>query len=216
MHHNRLETYLDQVEQQLTRLPTWEREEWRDEARQHLSALAEAREELGWSPEAALEASLRQFGEPEQLGKELLASSSLAVRDRQTSARVAWSVHALSWNVLVTLVTLNLLLAQPPELLRVPAAAGTLAVFLLGQTLGGALLGWKVRDRHLEGAVQVTYLLMLALGLAGTGLAGACSSLALLAAGVSLCGGLALSTLASRWTRLHLPATPQPPHPSAR
>jgi len=198
MHHSRLEGYLDAVEQQLTRLPGWEREAWREEARQHLTALTEAREELGWSSEEAVEASLRQFGEPERLGQELLACSSVALQERQISGYVGWSLHVLSWNVAVTLITMNALLALPT--LELGTSAPTAVLFLLGHAAGGAVLGRKVRNRRFQGVMNVAYLLLLGAGMMLTGLVDAWPATTFLGAWGMVLAGLALSGAAASWT----------------
>jgi hypothetical protein len=205
MHHNRLETYLDQVEQQLKRLPAWERQEWREEARQHLSALAEAREELGWTPEAALEASLQQFGEPERLGKELLASSSLALGARQESRDLAWSLHVLSWNAFITLAAFNTFLEHPATGPALVPTVAALALFFLGHTLGGVAFGWKVRNRSLGPVVNAIYLVLLTAAFLLTGLWRAWPAPLLLLANGSVLAALVLGAAASRWARLRQP-----------
>lgn len=198
MHQIRLEGYLNAVEQQLTRLPEWEREAWRAEARQHLTALAEAREELGWTPEEAIEASIEQFGEPERLGQELLASSSVVLRERQISGYIGWSLHVLSWNVVVTLMTLRVLLALPVG--GAPAAVSLAGLFLLGHVVGGAVLGRKVPERRFQVTMGITYLLLLGIGMALTGLAGAWPAATLLGAWGMVLTGLALGATAADWT----------------
>jgi hypothetical protein len=73
--HSRLERYLEELERPLTALTPEARAEWREEARQHLAALAAAHEELGSSPEEAVEAALRQFGDARQIGRQVQQSS---------------------------------------------------------------------------------------------------------------------------------------------
>ena len=69
--HSRLEQYLDELERPLTALTPEARADWREEARQHLLALAAAHEELGTPPEEAAEAALRQFGDAQQIGRQV-------------------------------------------------------------------------------------------------------------------------------------------------
>ena len=71
MYNSRLEHYLDEMERPLTRLSAETRREWREEARQHLLDLVAAHEELGASPQEAMEAALRQFGDARQIGRQL-------------------------------------------------------------------------------------------------------------------------------------------------
>src|SRR5947209_3644884 len=74
MHPSRLDEYLDRLSEPVTVLSAREQQEWREEARQHLLCLAAAYEELGSSPEEALEAALRQFGDARQIGRRLDAA----------------------------------------------------------------------------------------------------------------------------------------------
>src|SRR5205085_4514452 len=129
----------DDVEQHLKKLPSWERREWREEALQHLTALADAHEELGSAPVEAAEAAIRQFGAPVRLGKELRASSLDALRRRRASRRLGASLHLLSWNVVVTIAALNLLLGPTLAGTGTPPVGLAIALFWLGHALGGAV-----------------------------------------------------------------------------
>jgi hypothetical protein len=71
MHPSRVEAYLDELERPLAHLPASERREWREEARQHLLSLAAAHEELGASPQEAVDAAVREFGDPGRIGRDL-------------------------------------------------------------------------------------------------------------------------------------------------
>src|SRR5438105_1069741 len=63
--------YLAQLSRQLDLAPhAWSRE-LRQELRQHLEALVAAHMELGSSPEEAIAAALRQFGDPVLIGRRL-------------------------------------------------------------------------------------------------------------------------------------------------
>lgn len=73
--HSQLEEYLDNVEKPLAPLPTQAREEWREEARQHLESLVAAHEELGSSQEEAVEAALLQFGDAQTIGQQVRAAT---------------------------------------------------------------------------------------------------------------------------------------------
>lgn len=193
----------------LNLLPEWERREWREEAAQHLAALAAAHEELGETPDEAVEAAVRQFGEPARLGKALLAESSAARRDREASRRLAWSLHVLSWDVLVTIFALSLVTGQtdwvPSGLLLTVA----LIVFCLGHAIGGALLGWTVRADRLGPAVVLPYALLLAAATVATGTPTAHPVADLVAASGIVAAGLAAGSAAARWAgRVNYP------HPS--
>jgi hypothetical protein len=54
----------------LDAIPYLKRRELRREWREHLEALIEARMELGEDVQAAANAAIRQFGDPQQLGNE--------------------------------------------------------------------------------------------------------------------------------------------------
>jgi hypothetical protein len=164
MLHNRLESYLDEIETHLQSLPEWERIEWREEARQHLAALAEAHEELGAEPEAAVRAAIKQFGVPETLGRQVCATSSQAIADRRTSNLVGWSLHSLSYNTLVTMGALSLLMDPRPL-----AHWAALAVLLAGHTTGGALFGWQTGRARFIWMVTVPYIVLVTAGALLTG-----------------------------------------------
>jgi len=70
--HNPLEHYVQQLEHNLTRLPQPRREAELKEVRQHLTALSEAYQEQGLSEEAAVQATLTQFGTPRKVGRGLV------------------------------------------------------------------------------------------------------------------------------------------------
>src|SRR5579859_4441771 len=77
-HHNQiparaaLETYLDTLCRPLAEAtPPEEQRAIRDEMRAHLLALAAAHEELGNTPEEAMQAALRKFGSAQKVGAAL-------------------------------------------------------------------------------------------------------------------------------------------------
>lgn len=152
---SRLEQYLDQVEQELKALPSWEREEWREEARQHLGALVEAHEELGSSREEALQAALAQFGPARSLGRALRSASSVGLAHRRASRELAWSMHVLAWDTVVTVAAMNLLVDGGA------ARWAALLVLLVGHAIGGAVLGRMTGRSSLSRWVVLPYLLML-------------------------------------------------------
>lgn len=203
MPHSRLESYLDEIETHLKPLPEWERIEWREEARQHLAALAEAYEELGAEPEAAARAAIKQFGAPETLGRQVRATSSRALADRRTSNLVGWSLHTLSFNTVVTMGALSLMMDP-----RLGAHWGALAVLLVGHILGGALFGWQTGHRRLSWMMTAPYVALVLAGALLTGCQSAFEPAVLLAAAGATAVALELGSVGaglasrrSRWRR---------------
>jgi hypothetical protein len=111
MQSNRLEEYLDAVEQHLGRLPERERQEWREETRLHLLALVEAEEELGRSRSEAEEAAIRRFGDPEQVGS-LLRPSYAGSRRRAAGERFVWTAFGLASSTGATFLAASLIALQ--------------------------------------------------------------------------------------------------------
>ena len=67
-----VEAYFNRLNAQLKRMPREDRAELHQELRQHLDALAAAHEELGATPEEAVDAALQQFGDPVKIGRRML------------------------------------------------------------------------------------------------------------------------------------------------
>lgn len=65
-----IEDYLDHVSAELLVLPRTRRAELRREIGQHVTALAQAHEELGAGPVEAAETALKRFGDPAKIGRE--------------------------------------------------------------------------------------------------------------------------------------------------
>jgi uncharacterized membrane protein len=72
--NQRLENYLEIVNEGLRKLPTAEREAEIAELEQHLRALVQAREELGQSEESALTEAIQQFGQASDVRRRLVAA----------------------------------------------------------------------------------------------------------------------------------------------
>src|SRR5687768_503567 len=143
--HSRLEEYLDEIDRRLQHVPSWEREEWREKARQHLAALAEAHEELGSTPEQALRAAIRQFGQPAHLAQGLDPAAG-ARTDRDASRHLAASAFTLGWYTIVTVFAMSLWVdgmhkADVFGTWRAPFAWAAILIFWAGLGTGGALLG---------------------------------------------------------------------------
>ena len=74
---SRLDLYLEEVSQHVS---ASQREEWREEARQHLDALIVAHQELGLSHREAVEAALISFGAAKAIGERLEKESGGLLR----------------------------------------------------------------------------------------------------------------------------------------
>lgn len=203
--HSRLEQYLDEVDRRLEALPSWERREWREEAQAHLQALADAHQELGRTPEEAVEAAILQFGDAERLGQEL-RRTSLSVRQeaRESSRQLAWSTHALAWFTAVSIGSINLWLFGIHRAQELGSRGGlwtptAILVFWLGLALGGALLGWGSGRRSLGRFVLAGYALLLGAALVLTGTTAVISPLSALVTFGAVGVGLRLASRACRW-----------------
>ena len=88
-----INAYLSQVSRRLACLPPDEREQELAEVQQHVSDIAEANIELGMQREEAVAASLRQFGNPAYIGKQLARSWRRGVERNlpgTLGAAIAW------------------------------------------------------------------------------------------------------------------------------
>lgn len=135
--HSRLEEYLDTVEKPLTSLPKPAREEWREEARQHLESLVAAHEELGSSREEAVEAALLQFGDAQAIGVQM-RRATIHDSDGWRAASVAFALVGLPlvvWMAVLTVIGMSLLNSSGTvnmTLFYGATAAGYAAVPLMG------------------------------------------------------------------------------------
>jgi hypothetical protein len=165
MNLNRLDEYLDECEAPLARLPITERDEWRDEARQHLLALVEAHVELGVSEEEAVEAALRQFGEPRQLGKKLAAALRRTGCSRAEAHRRGVFAWTLAWNLGFAVLAASRLLLTPPEAGTGPwgpaatawSVAGGAAVWAMGHVLAKVMLREEAGERRVLPFLGMSY-----------------------------------------------------------
>lgn len=201
MNLKRLEAYLDECEAPLARCTGTERAEWRDEARQHLIALMELHVELGASEEEALEAALRQFGEPGRLGKKLATAMHRTGSPSAGSHHrgiVAWT---LAWDLGFAVIAITRLLWTPPDAGNGswgPAATawsmtGAAAICVAGHLLAKGMLGRAAGKHRVPLFLAITYVgyTLAALLLTGTlpvmtpthWLATACSVVGTLGAG---------------------------------
>lgn len=136
MHHSRLEQYLDRLEEPLAAFPSEVRAEWREEARQHLLHLIAAYEELGTPPDEAVQAAIRQFGDPEHIGKNLQTATWKVTR--QLSGHDAFR---LLTSMSVQAAALGALLCLPGALDHLSAIGVTLgAIYGATGVVRGRLL----------------------------------------------------------------------------
>ena len=182
--NSRLEQYLETLDVHLAALPDERRRGLREEARQHVLDLAAAHRELGSDEDEALQAALRQFGDPRRVGKQY----------RRTLGRPWWAAwwpqehewerrFPRSWHILrpslaffavlgghvAGFLGLNLALiasteAGPlPELTAVYAALSLVSVPILGGRAAGAKMTAPLRP----GTVAGLLLMMLPMVLYG-------------------------------------------------
>jgi hypothetical protein len=217
MSQSRLEAYLDEIEAHLAHLSGPERREWREEAAQHLQALADAEEELGLSRPQAEEAALRRFGQARQIG-ELLGEATKAPARRRATAMLASALPGLTCSVIGSLATLLFLarLTWSEQLLgmrpAVPEAIPMLSLTWLGHLVAGAWIGRKLGMRRylLVGALPYLALLPILLLVSGATSLPAVYVVSALVAGL---GGVGLGAFAARFTETAstTPARPKAP-----
>lgn len=154
-----MEDYLDHLLAPLVgKAPYDLRMQLRAELRDHLEALAEAREELGESREEAAAAALRQFGDPAKIAREWLdewrPKSAVSLRSVRNSAACFVPAFALAWFTVAVLSPVQTPPATFFVLVVIPLFAGFFAGVLaqarpgsstlfgvLGLALGAGLLG---------------------------------------------------------------------------
>ena len=172
-----LEVYLDECEAPLARLPETERAGWRDEAQQHLVALVEAHIELGASEEEAVEAALRQFGEPNRLGKKLAVAMRRTACPRAEAHRRGVAGWTITWNLVFAMLVSSRLLLTPPEggsgawgsAVAAWSLGGVLAIFLAGHLLAKVMLRQEAGDRRVWSFLGMSYVGFTVAGLLATG-----------------------------------------------
>ncbi len=103
MKNLKLEQYVEKVAANLKSLSESERKSQIDELRQHLEALAAAKQRKGQTEEAATEAAIRQFGASEDLGRELKRMEWRA-RLKRLPENLAFVLYAMSAIVLIKIV----------------------------------------------------------------------------------------------------------------
>lgn len=144
MNDQRLEEYLQAMEQHLDGVSPEARREWREEAHGHLLALVEAHEELGASRAEAVEAALKQFGNEKQIGRALASATRHA--EPVPFREAAWCLGALFWNAWLYRMCMESELQFPPAVLGVGIALGHLGTALvLARVRSVRLSRWAVR-----------------------------------------------------------------------
>lgn len=149
MDDQRLESYLQTIEQHLGGVGAAGKQEWRAEARAHLLALVEAHEELGATPEEAVEAALKQFGSGKQIGRALAKAARRAAPI--PGHELAWCLSALFCN---TLLWRMFMLADPE---MGPRPALLCIVFALGHLLTALVLARAPRVRLPKWALHAPF-----------------------------------------------------------
>lgn len=102
---NRIEAYFAALEAPLTELPAARREEFLREARAHVQSMVEARRADGMDEVAAWEEALRDFGDPQEVGRALwrewASSGQLESEGAPLSKRdlVGWYLMRLMWTI---------------------------------------------------------------------------------------------------------------------
>ncbi len=82
MDNPQVNAYLDRVSASLRTLPAEQRDEELRELRQHLELLIEAQRALGLGEKEAIDTALRQFGQAEQIGRQLQQAEKNAHQGR--------------------------------------------------------------------------------------------------------------------------------------
>ena len=158
----RVEGFYQRLNVQLRKMPLEQRAEVHQELRQHLEALVAAHEELGATPQEAVAAALRQFGDPRRIGRRLARDWSRGAhwpRNRGAfaftyayvcfgGALAALAAAACLWGVVATVGDLWLAQWTPFESTFffsigsiAPAAAGWLTGRRTGQRAVPAMAG---------------------------------------------------------------------------
>ena len=129
---SRLEAYLEQVAAQLSALPTKRRTEELREMRQHLLNAVTVNQELGQSEEDAATNAVLQFGEPEDLGENLVWAWR---REEKKLNKHSFRVAAAS--TLTTLFFIPLLAVALPFGPWFLTSAGVSSPLIAGAVCGG-------------------------------------------------------------------------------
>jgi len=149
MDDQRLEGYLQTMEQHLGGVSAAGKQEWRAEAQAHLLALVEAHEELGATREEAVEAALKQFGSGKQIGRALAEAARRA--EPFPGRELAWCLGALFWN---TFLWRMFMLADPE---MGPRPALLCILFALGHLLTALVLARVPRVRLSKWALHAPF-----------------------------------------------------------
>lgn len=145
--HSLLEEYLKHVASHLWGLPRKHRADEMHELRQHLETQVAASQEQGKTETEAIQATLRQFGRPEKLGRQV--------------AGTWWRGRLLSWrdSAISTAVAAGLLFYLPSIIvnllfpMRTIALGGVLShgiplpLEIVWYVLIGGFVGWKLSKR---------------------------------------------------------------------
>jgi len=156
----RVERFYLRLNEPLRRMPAPERAELHQEVRQHLETLAAAHLELGASPEEAIEAALRSFGDPAIVGRKLMREWRLKNRDPFWATVTAIGVCQFAVSFL-TLLYLTSPMGHAWRMERditsqIVAQAFSLLISTLLPAMGGIAVGCRLPNRALSGAFFVS------------------------------------------------------------
>lgn len=146
----RVERFYLRLNEPLRRMPAPERAELHQELRQHLETLAAAHLELDASPEEAIEAALRSFGDPAIVGRKLMREWRLKNRDPfwVTVGAIGASQFALNALLFCLIVSSN----NHRWLVDIHfSQMFNLASFLI-PVLGGIMAGFRLPERAFSAA----------------------------------------------------------------
>lgn len=126
---NDLETYCAAIEAQLRDVPAARRAEFMDEVRAHLYAMWEAKRADGFDAATAWQSAMREFGEPEKVGRDLRRqwanSAQLESEEVPLSLRRKWRIFALPVLACVVVYAFAMIVISPknPPVWSIPILA---------------------------------------------------------------------------------------------
>lgn len=138
-----LEQYLNELERSSGDLSSQERTEWREEVRQHLMEMARAHEAVGLSPEEAMTAALRDFGNARQIGSRAAECSGKGLLCGKTAVAL-FSVPMMAIMALMIGIAYAYVLTDSLFFLRCLQIGG-ITSFLTIPVLGGWCAARKIR-----------------------------------------------------------------------
>lgn len=158
-----LDTFFKRLNAPLHRMPQQERTELHQEVRQHLDGLTAAYEELGLSPDEALESALRAFGDPCKIGRRMYwewrRGQWRGLSGEMKAVLSMIGLYASSATILLTALVWSY--AVPPLRGAMPESALLLTVLAGIPALAGGVLGRLFPKHAVVGAFYATVALTL-------------------------------------------------------